>query len=107
MKKIGLSVLFFLVFSWNAGAETLIDRINTIAAETHSDIGVSAIYIERNQKVSYHGHQPYFMASTVKIPIALTLLHRVDQGQISLDQMVRLNSNAAIPGSGGLCKVLN
>jgi beta-lactamase class A len=47
------------------------------------------------------------MASTYKIPIAFQLLSRVDEGAISLDQMIKLQPQDYHPGSGILTDLLN
>ncbi len=40
------------------------------------------------------------MASTYKLPIAVQLLHRVDQGELRLSQMIDFEPGNLSPGSG-------
>ncbi|MEO8401815.1 MAG: serine hydrolase [Gammaproteobacteria bacterium] len=101
-----------LLLSINCFAEvnnnsSIVKKLNDISRATNSIIGVSAIYLETNQKVSYNGNVPFFMASTIKVPIAVAFLHRVDENQDSLDHVVRLSNNNSIPGSGSLYHSLN
>ena len=47
------------------------------------------------------------MASTYKVPVAVQLLIRVDQGEITLDQMIELKPSDLHPGGGTLATLLN
>ncbi len=85
----------------------VVKAIAEISRKTNTIIGVTAIHIEKNQKISYNGNLPFFMASTIKVPIAVVLLQRVDQKKESLNRVVQLTSNHAIPGSGRLDYTLN
>ena len=40
------------------------------------------------------------MASTVKIPIAITLLLKVDHNKERLNRLISFNQNDSVPGSG-------
>ena len=46
------------------------------------------------------------MASAVKIPIAINVLSRIDQGQLTLDQTIEIRQNDLSPGSGTIQTVL-
>lgn len=46
-------------------------KIQGIEKSNNSIIGISATYIEANKTVSYKSNQRFFMASTIKLPIAL------------------------------------
>lgn len=80
----------------------ILKKLNQIATTSKTVIGVTAINIETNRKVSYNNTMPFFMASTIKVPIAVTLLHRVDQKQDDLDRSIHLATSNAVPGSGKL-----
>src|SRR5215212_4052880 len=53
-------------------------------------LGVTAIHIETGRRVSFNGTERFPMASVYKFPIALRLLQRVERGELSLDDTVRL-----------------
>lgn len=93
--------LFFATNSF-AAEPTLSSETRAIEAESHSVIGVAAIHIETNERFSYNGNVPFSMASTVKIPVAMTFLHQVDEGKISLNEIVNLSLEDLVPGSGDL-----
>jgi beta-lactamase class A len=47
------------------------------------------------------------MASSYKVPIAVQLLTRVDQGEIKLDEMIEIKPSDLHPGSGTLTSLFN
>lgn len=105
MKNIAVKLLVLLfVISANAKASSAaIDKkIAAIAQRANCTVGVSAIHIESQQKIGYNDHKPFFMASTVKVPIALALLARVDENKDHLERMVKFTEHQGVPGSGSL-----
>lgn len=77
-------------------------KIQNIEKKNNSIIGISAVYIEKNKTVSYKSNQRFFMASTIKLPIALAFLHRVDEKKESLNRVIKMDKNYSVPGSGSL-----
>ncbi len=90
-----------VVFSAESDA-LLSKKMDAIEKRFNTIMGVSAIYIEKNQTVAHNSQQRFFMASTIKLPIALAFLHRVDQKKESLNRVIQLDSNNSVPGSGTL-----
>ena len=70
-------------------------------------VGVSAIHLQTNRRVSLNGGERFPMASTFKVPIAVQLLTLVDQGKIRLDQMIPIQPSDIHPGSGTLSDLFN
>jgi beta-lactamase class A len=70
-------------------------------------LGVSAVHLESGRRVGFHSAERFPMASTYKIPIAVQLLHQVDQRTISLDRMIDLQASDFHPGSGMLTELLS
>ncbi len=97
---------FVLMFSANCFAinsdNELSRKIAAIEKKSHSVMGITAIYIEKNKIVEHNSNKHFFMASTIKLPIALAFLHRVDQKQDSLNRVVKMDSHNSVPGSGSL-----
>jgi len=54
------------------------------------ELGVSATVVESGRTVGWRDGEPFPMASTFKLTVALAVLARVDSGRISLDDSVRL-----------------
>src|SRR5579863_4836362 len=84
--------------------EREMERVSQIAGGV---VGASAIHLETGRRGSFHGDEPFPMASTFKIPIAAQLLHYVDLGEVKLGQMVELHQADLHPGSGTLSDLFN
>jgi beta-lactamase class A len=70
-------------------SQTLLQqRITILAKEAKGIVSVSCSLPGTNLdcNINAHGHQP--MQSAFKLPLALAVLHAVEQGQLSLDQQV-------------------
>lgn len=104
IKTLFLSCLLVLStssFAINTGAD-LSKKIMDIEAKSNTILGITAIHIEKNKIISHHGNMPFFMASTVKLPIAMTFLNRIDEKKDSLDRVIKLDASNSVPGSGNL-----
>lgn len=53
-------------------------------------VGVTAIHLESNRRVSVNGHDHFPMASVFKFPTALTVLRRVDTGTLALHKRITI-----------------
>ncbi len=82
-------------------------EIRRAAQTAGGTVGVSAVHIESGRRMAFNAGERFPMASTYKIPIAVQFLTRVDQGEISLDQMVELKPRDLHPGSGILTSLFN
>ena len=87
-------------------AEPPLDRLQAqlerLAAAHRGVVGVTVIHLESGRRVSVRGSEPFPMASTFKVPVAVQLLSRADRGELKLDQMVSIEQHDLHPGSGTL-----
>jgi len=90
----------------DAPLEKLEREIVRLASSAGGTVGVGAIHIESGRRVSVNGNLRFPMASTYKVPIAIQLLARIDQGEVKLDQMVELKPNDIRP-SGTIRSLLS
>jgi beta-lactamase class A len=81
----------------DASLQRLEREIVRLASSAGGTVGVGAIHIESGRRVSVNGDLRFPMASTYKVPIAVQLLARIDQGEVKLDQMVELKPNDIRP----------
>lgn len=93
-----LLILSLPVLSAEDEGYLLQQKISAIAKQYHCDIGVTAVHIETHQKISVNGDKHFLMASTVKVPIALALLKKVDDKKDHLDRMIRFDQGSYVPG---------
>ncbi len=82
-----------------ARLEREIVRLSAIAG---GNVGVGLIHLESGRELFLNADEPYPMASTYKVPIAVQLLTRVDSGTVRLDSMIALKPSDLHPGSGTL-----
>src|ERR1700730_9950823 len=92
-----------------AGSDT--DRLERevvrLAKITDGVVGLSALHIESNRRLTLRGEDRFPMASSFKVPIAVQLLARVDRGEVRLDQMVNIEPHDLHPGSGTLTSLFS
>jgi beta-lactamase class A len=79
-------------------------RLSAIAG---GKVGVGIIHLETGRELYVNADEPYPMASTYKVPIAVQLLTRVDSGTVRLDSMIVLKPSDLHPGSGTLSNLLD
>jgi beta-lactamase class A len=72
-------------------------EIEKLAAPAHGHVGAAALLVESGETISWHGEQRFPMQSVYKFPIAMAVLHRVDEGKLSLDQQVEIDPAVDAP----------
>jgi beta-lactamase class A len=64
-------------------------QIARIAAEAHGRVGVACSLPGKTLACDFHADERLPMQSVYKLPIAVTLLHEIEQGRYTLDQPIR------------------
>jgi beta-lactamase class A len=82
--------------------DELARKIQAIEKKSGTIMGVTAIHIEKNKTISHNSTKRFFMASTIKLPIAMAFLNRIDDKKDSLDRRITLDYHNSVPGSGTL-----
>jgi len=72
-------------------AKALQDSLENIAKDARGTVGVSILYKGTGQRISLHGKDHFPMQSVFKFPLALYILHDVDNGRLSLDQKIHID----------------
>jgi beta-lactamase class A len=89
------------------GLARLEAEMTRLAAIAGGKVGVAAIHLETGREVVLNRGEPFPMASTFKVPVAVQLLTRVDSGQLRLDSMITLQPSDLHPGSGTLTQLFD
>jgi beta-lactamase class A len=76
--------------------------LGKISADSGGTLGVSAIDLKTGERLQFNAGERFPMASTFKVPVAITLLHEVDQGRMDLRDVIVIDRNNVSPGSGEL-----
>ncbi len=88
--------------STDIATQRLNEELTRIAKLAKGRVGLSALHLESGRQVSLNPTDSFPMASTVKVAIAAQLLHRIEQGQLSMMTMTDLKPADLHPGSGTL-----
>ncbi len=84
-------------FRW---AEDFLERIAEVDEKTSGKLGVYLKDLDTGVSASYHAEEAWYLASTVKVPVAIAIMRRIDQGTMSLDTTVRLMESDYVDGAG-------
>lgn len=94
IKKIYSTIILlsgFLNFGVFSQSTSLQNQIAEIAKDAKGTVGVSVLNIENNQAISFHGDLHLPMQSVMKFPIAITMLHQIDEGKFKLEQLIHVS----------------
>jgi beta-lactamase class A len=80
----------------------LADEISEIDARMPGRIGVYIKHLGDGGEVRHRTDRDWYIASTIKIPLALALLQKVEQGELSMQQELELAESDFVDGSGEL-----
>ncbi len=117
MKTLPFVAVAVLGFTSVAGGQTvpaadpslahLVEELERIEDLSGGTLGVAAIHLETGRRAYLHADEPFPMASTYKVPIAVQLLARVDAGEIGLSTMVEVEPEDLHPGSGTISRLFD
>ncbi len=68
-------------------------EIERIAETSLGKVGVAAIHLESGRGLLLRGDERFPMASTYKVPIAVEVLTRVDEGKTALDDLITIQAS--------------
>lgn len=70
-------------------------------------MGARLIHLGSGRELFLNGAEPFPMASTCNVPIAVQLLNREDRGELSRSDMVMRTPSDLHPGSGTISNLLD
>lgn len=74
-----------------------------LAKADHSYPGELGVYVKDLQsgaEYSYKAEEPWYLASMVKVPVAIAVMRAVERAELSLDQTVTLSTSDYVDGTG-------
>ena len=84
-----LIILFFTITIFGQIQKNeLTTKIEKIVKNKNANVGVSIIETNNKKIVDINGNNLYSMLSTVKFPIALTVLKKVEEGKLQMEQTI-------------------
>jgi len=84
---------------WSA---SLKEDIEGIDAAFSGELGVYVRHLSDDQTVAHNTGQDWYLASTVKIPLAIALMQRAENEGLDLEQKLTLRDSDYVDGSGDL-----
>ena len=82
-------------------------HIAELAKVSGGTVGAAIIHLESGRAAFLNRAQPFHMASTFKVPVAVRLLTQVDRGELRLDSMIAVRPGDLHPGSGTLTNLFS
>ncbi|HEX2933867.1 MAG TPA: class A beta-lactamase, subclass A2 [Bacteroidales bacterium] len=92
-------LLNFSILPIFAQKNALRQKITNIIAQQHADVGVAIWGLESNDTLSINGNRHYPMQSVFKFHIAMAVLNKVDNGQLSLSQPLHITKSDLLPNT--------
>ena len=83
-----------------AWPEHLLEQLARIDAQSPGELGVYVKDLHSQRVVAYQAGEPWYLASTVKVPIAIAVLQAVMAGRITLDSPLTLAAEDYVDGAG-------
>ena len=77
-------------------------KIASIDENTAGRMGVYVRQAGDDDALSYNVENPWYLSSTIKIPVAVAILQRVEDGEFSLDDELTINESDFVDGAGDL-----
>ncbi|MCW2290500.1 beta-lactamase class A [Pseudomonas sp. BIGb0408] len=80
--------------------EPLLERLQTLAAKQDGELGVYVKDLHSNLAVTLHAKELWYMASGIKVPVAIAVLRGVERGDWNLDSRLALAADDFVDGAG-------
>lgn len=96
MSKLLLLLSITFISTQIFGQTELRQKLEQITATKKADVGVSILNLENGETLSINGTKHYPMLSVFKFHIALTVLDKVDQGELSLQQKLFIKKSVLL-----------
>ncbi len=98
-----LAVLTSLALPLAAQAdENLGERLQPLIDAHEGEVAVMVKHLETGESFAFREDQPMPTASLIKFPIMITAYQQIEDGKLHADQMVTLQKEDKVPGSGVL-----
>jgi beta-lactamase class A len=90
-------LLIGIIEKSTAQIDSLRGKIETIARSINGNVGVAVHHLDNGDTLTFNGNHRFPMQSVYKFPVALAILHEVDNGKFSLDQKIHVTKEDLHP----------
>ncbi|WP_408097359.1 serine hydrolase [Peredibacter sp. HCB2-198] len=102
MKIILISLLLLFSTSTFAWKETLEKEIKKIDQRFEGDLGLVIKNLKDGSILEYNADKSWYLSSTIKVLVAISLMEDVDKGKINLNHKITLREKDFVDGAGPL-----
>lgn len=81
-------------------AAPLESRLAALEAGFPGELGVHVRELDGGRTLGWRDEEPWYLASLVKVPVAIELMARVEAGELSLDDRLTLDESDYVDGAG-------
>ncbi len=81
-------------------SQRLTAELAVVDARHDAEIGVHVRDLDEDASLNYKADKPWYIASMVKVPVALAVLRGVEAGTFTLDTTLRLRASDYVDGAG-------
>ncbi|MFW6099941.1 MAG: serine hydrolase [Bacteroidota bacterium] len=99
MLLIFVSLFQFMQDNWPDRVEEQLVRIED---KMDGELGVYVKNLADGQELKFNSDEKWYFASTIKIPLGIAILQKVEAGELSLDDELTLQETDFVDGSGDL-----
>jgi beta-lactamase class A len=104
----GVVSIFLAAASAALANEQALEReLQRLGSLSGGVMGVAALHLESGRRAFLNADEPFPMASTFKVPIAVELLRLVDEGKLDLGKRIEVERHDYSPGSGYLTELMS
>ena len=82
---------------WTLALQSALEAVD---ARHPGDIGVYVHHLGRDESFSYRADEPWYLASGIKVPVAIAVLRAVARGELALDTRIELRAEDFVDGAG-------
>jgi len=80
-------------------------KIENIISKADGKVGVAVIDLQTHDTLTVNGHEHFPMQSVYKFPLAIAVLHRIDEGKLKLNQKIKIKKSDLLPNTWSLLRV--
>lgn len=83
--------------AWSVNLKAQLEKLS---AQSQGNFGVYVKKIGSNEEMNFAGDRNWYLASTIKVPVAIALLQLVESKKLKLNQQLTLKTSDFVDGSG-------
>jgi len=75
-------------------------KLSALEETNPQQFGLYVKNLTTGEELSFHGEERWYLASGVKVPVALEVLQQIEQGKFNLESQIKLKDSDYIDGAG-------